>query len=87
MPIYRDDETRARVMPFADELEDVPLAWYIPNRGGLLASDWPPSRFYEYILQIDDIPDGDAAAALAQTQRTMMAAGGADWARYRLYLR
>ncbi len=47
----RDEETLVL------SLKDIPLAWYIPNRGALLASDWPPSHFYEYILQIDNIPD------------------------------
>lgn len=39
-------------------LKDVPLPWYAADRGGILASDWPPTPFYEYTLQIENVPEG-----------------------------
>ncbi|UCG15179.1 MAG: hypothetical protein JSV19_07755 [Phycisphaerales bacterium] len=38
-------------------LKDIPLPWHVADRGPVLASDWPPARFYEYTLQIENISD------------------------------
>jgi hypothetical protein len=38
-------------------LKDIPLPWYVANRRNTLAMYWPPARFYEYELQIENVPD------------------------------
>ncbi len=38
-------------------LKGVPLPWYITDRRNTLAMYWPPARFYEYQLQIENVPD------------------------------
>ncbi len=38
-------------------LKGIPLPWYIPDRRNTLAMYWPPARFYEYELRIENVPD------------------------------
>jgi lysophospholipase L1-like esterase len=48
-------------------LTGIPLPWYLPDRGGIPAEDWPAARFCSYTVKIDNAPSQGFILSEAKT--------------------
>jgi hypothetical protein len=51
--LTRIDQEKAEL-----KLSGMPIPWVVPNRGAILEGDWPGTRYYSFILKIQNVPDG-----------------------------